>query len=344
MCVFRFVIVLLYVISAYGQISRLSECPSVKTVSFVNWNKMEGRWYRMSEFPERDPRLQNQTCLSEIKEVNNDGTISVFASWLNTFTGQFFQDMFVGRIIPDAENPGMASFDGTLDSVPQYQYSIMAVQYDNFHLLYGCEDGKGRQDSLEMFLFQLVSVLLCILSSSGQVTRPGGCPNVKTVSHVNWKKTEGRWYRISEFPERDPRLQNQTCISEIKEVNSDGTISVFASWLNTFTNQFFKDVFVGKIIPDPSNPGLSTFEGTLESTPRYLASLMQMQYDNFHLLYACEDGGGQQTSLETALILSRRAKPMKKSTLQKIYFLLRTNGVDPDNFIFVDHSDCPNLQ
>ena len=45
---------------------------------------MEGRWFRMSEFPEKDPRLQNQSCLSEIKEVNNDGTISVFASWLNT--------------------------------------------------------------------------------------------------------------------------------------------------------------------------------------------------------------------------------------------------------------------
>ncbi|VDI40291.1 Hypothetical predicted protein [Mytilus galloprovincialis] len=66
--------------------------------------------------------------------------------------GQFFQDMFVVRIIPAIENPGMAKFDGTLDSVPQYQYSIMGVQYDNYHLLYGCEDDKGRQDSLSWLL------------------------------------------------------------------------------------------------------------------------------------------------------------------------------------------------
>ncbi|VDI63092.1 Hypothetical predicted protein [Mytilus galloprovincialis] len=155
---------------------------------------------------------------------------------------------------------------------------------------------------------------------------------------------EGRWFRMSEFPEKDPRLQNQSCLSEIKEVNNDGTISVFASWINTFTGQFFQDMFVGRIIPDAENPGMATFDGTLDSVPQYQYSIMAVQYDNFHLLYGCEDDKGRQDSLETAFIFSRTPEPLGRSQLDSMSCLLRSNGVDPDNFLFVDHSSCPDLQ
>ncbi|XP_063408305.1 apolipoprotein D-like [Mytilus trossulus] len=195
-----------------------------------------------------------------------------------------------------------------------------------------------------MCTFRFVFVLLYVISVYGQITRLGRCTPVQTVADVNWNKMEGRWYRMSEFPERDPRLQNQTCLSEIKEVNNDGTISVYASWLNTFTSQFFQDMFVGRIIPDAGNPGMATFDGTLDSVPQYQYYIMAVQYDNFHLLYGCEDGKGRQDSLETAFIFSRTPEPLEKSQLDSISCLLRNNGVDPDNFLFVDHSSCPKLQ
>ncbi|VDI63091.1 Hypothetical predicted protein [Mytilus galloprovincialis] len=183
-----------------------------------------------------------------------------------------------------------------------------------------------------MFTFRFVFVLLYLISAYGQITRPGRCTSVQTVADVNWNKMEGRWFRMSEFPEKDPRLQNQSCLSEIKEVNNDGTISVFASWINTL------------IIPDAENPGMATFDGTLDSVPQYQYSIMAVQYDNFHLLYGCEDDKGRQDSLETAFIFSRTPEPLGRSQLDSMSCLLRSNGVDPDNFLFVDHSSCPDLQ
>ena len=70
---------------------------------------------------------------------------------------------------------------------------------------------------------------------------------------------------------------------------------------------------------------------------------MQSQY-LFNTLLPTINGICLFIFVETAFIFSRTPEPLERSQLDSMSCLLRSNGVDPDNFLFVDHSSCPDLQ
>ena len=132
----------------------------------------------------------------------------------------------------------------------------------------------------------------------------GGCPKVEPMQDFDLTKYQGQWYEII----RDELMVFSLlsgCVQAYYEINADGSVMVD----NTahYMGLGWFDQPVGQAVVSDQNPAslVVSFGGTPTSDERANYNIIDTDYDNYVIIYSCEEQWGGWLSTEYFWILAR---------------------------------------
>ncbi|XP_076109224.1 apolipoprotein D-like [Mytilus galloprovincialis] len=173
----------------------------------------------------------------------------------------------------------------------------------------------------------------CVLATTAQVVRPGGCPKTVTQTTLDLQQYLGNWYEIYKFWAIFE--VGQKCVGANYQMKNDSHIRVDNSGIRSGSKvEAIGDLYM----PDTKHPANLKVKFA-SSAPYGDYWVLDTDYKKYTLIYSCGPFLGPLGHVEFAWILSRQ-RTLDQSIVDKLMTKAKAFGIDTGHFSKTDQTGC----